>query len=46
MNETKLKEKNIYDKNISWVDLSEEEILKITDISVCMYGKQSVSEEI
>ncbi len=25
---------------LSWVDLSEEELLDITDISVCMYGKQ------
>ena len=28
-------------KSISWLDLSAEELLKVTDVSVCMYGKQS-----
>lgn len=37
MEKVKEKEK---EKNIPWMDLSEEEILKITDVSVCMYGKQ------
>lgn len=28
------------EKKLSWVELSEEEVLKVTDVSVCMYGKQ------
>ena len=26
---------------ITWLDLSEEELIKLTDVSVCMYGQQS-----
>lgn len=33
----------VSEKKISWMDLSEEEILKVTDVSVCMYGKQDNS---
>lgn len=31
-------------KMISWLDLSEDELMKLTDVSVCMYKKQSQVE--
>lgn len=30
-------------KPISWIDLSEEEIIQLSDVAVCMYGKQGSS---
>ncbi len=27
-------------KQLSWVDLSEEELVQLSDVSVCMYNKQ------
>ena len=27
-------------KKLSWLDLDEEELLKLTDVSVCMYKEQ------
>ncbi len=32
------------EKKISWIDLSEEEILKVTDVAVCMYSKQNLTD--
>lgn len=32
------------ENNISWTELSEEEILKVTDVVVCMYNGQDKDE--
>jgi len=28
-------------KTVSWLELDDEELKKLTDVSVCMYGKQN-----
>lgn len=30
-------------KTLSWLEMTEEELEKVTDISVCMYGRQGNS---
>lgn len=31
---------NNNEKKVSWLDLSEKELKKLTDVTVCMYGLQ------
>lgn len=31
--------------SLSWVDLSDEELVKVTDTTVCMYGVQEEDED-
>lgn len=40
-----MEKKESEEKKLSWIDLSEEEVLDITDVSVCMYGMQDDDSE-
>ena len=39
------KAKKIFKSNISWVNLSDEEIKKLEQPTACMYGKKDASKE-